>query len=799
MTASTTTDEGGRKWPWATLDEREEPPDLPLMPREGWLSLIALAAMIIVVAIAIDDAGWVGTSPGTHASQTRFLPASALVSVLVGAWLARTRFNHITAHAIGALLGAIVLLYLISGSLSDAPAVEQRLHALNLSVSTFVYEVFVLGVRSSETSVFLLVMGALVWAAGQFAAFGVFRRHRAGPGIALAGLILLLNISITVRFQYVHLIVFVGAALLLLMRLNLFEHTREWRARGVRDVADISNSFLRYGATMVGVVLVGSILLAANASSAPLSRSWGNFDQQLLDIGYGVNRWLGGVTGEARGPNVLFTPTQTIRDFWQSSTEQVFSVTASDGVGRRWRGATYDSFDGRTWQQLDRELMVVDPGEPVFGHISEGAISGSGWEEVSVTVTPADFSGDIYVAPANPLTIDQPSEVLTNGAGGPFVAGKLAYGLQADSPYTLEAMVRKQSGADALTGSELAAAGRNYPQWSSRYTLIRPNSVGDTVAETAQQILASLPASQRDPYHIAVAVQDYLYRSGGFSYTTDVRGMCDGQKVVDCFLAIKRGYCEYFATAMVMLLRELGVPSRYVLGYLPGHAQADGTWLVDRSASHAWVEVFFPGYGWVEFDPTPGNGENGQSPTQLAEGSPVASPTPGTNQDAPSSFNPECITPRQPNCGPDVTSVTPPGPPSNPDSALGVMIAVLGLGAAGLLALGFVFFRRVPKGGPELAFNSISRLAARLGYGPQPAQTTYEYAERLGELVPVASADLHLIATAKVEATYARMVAGESMLGLVAGAYRRARVGLLRLIVRRPRVGRGPRSTSRPD
>ena len=62
-----------------------------------------------------------------------------------------------------------------------------------------------------------------------------------------------------------------------------------------------------------------------------------------------------------------------------------------------------------------------------------------------------------------------------------------------------------------------------------------------------------------------------------------------------------------------MLLRELGVPARYVLGYLPGHEQEDGSFRVDRSASHAWVEVYFPRYGWVEFDPTPGNAENGQA------------------------------------------------------------------------------------------------------------------------------------------------------------------------------------------
>ena len=57
---------------------------------------------------------------------------------------------------------------------------------------------------------------------------------------------------------------------------------------------------------------------------------------------------------------MLFTPSQTIRDFWQSSTEEVFTATISDGMGRRWRGATYDSFDGRQWQQLDRQSTMVD-------------------------------------------------------------------------------------------------------------------------------------------------------------------------------------------------------------------------------------------------------------------------------------------------------------------------------------------------------------------------------------------------------------------------------------------------------
>jgi hypothetical protein len=110
---------------------------------------------------------------------------------------------------------------------------------------------------------------------------------------------------------------------------------------------------------------------------------------------------------------------------------------------------------------------------------------------------------------------------------------------------------------------------------------------------------------------------------------TDVRGQCkDNLQLVDCFIQNKQGYCEFFATAMVMLMRELGVPARYVLGYLPGKdPENDGTWSVDRGAAHAWVEVWFPTYGWVEFDPTPGNGENGQEATVLPPGPRVDPPS----------------------------------------------------------------------------------------------------------------------------------------------------------------------------
>jgi transglutaminase-like putative cysteine protease len=532
-------------------------------------------------------------------------------------------------------------------------------------------------------------------------------------------------------------------------------------------------------------------VLAANASSAPLSRAWNSFDDQLLEIGYGVNRLLGGVSGPARGPNVLFTPEQTIRDFWQSSSQEVFTATISDGQPRRWRGAVYDSFNGNKWQQLDRQSVLVNQGDDLLAQSVEDDLEGSDWEMISATVTPNDFGGDVFVAPAEPVKIDQPAAIVTNGAQGPFVSGKLANGIEQGFSYTVESAVRVKTGKNVLTANQLAVSGDNYPEWVRRYLDIRPGSVGDDVVNTAKQILDSLPKAKQDPYHIAEAVQDYLFSKGGFEYVTDVRGLCDTTQKIDCFLQIKKGYCEYFASAMVMLLRELNVPARYVVGYLPGQQIDKSTYRVEMSASHAWVEVYFNGHGWLEFDPTPGNAANGQTTTHLPEGAPVASgsPVPGSPRPQ-SSVDPVCEGDRFSRACLENTQT----PPANlntpggggPDYTLfiGLGVLLLLIGGAGV---GLALFRRVPSSEPEIAYSGLSRLATRLGYGPKPSQTVYEYADRLGELVPVAAGDVHLIATAKVEATYARRRPEEGVLSMIGGAYRRARLGLLRLLVRRPR------------
>ncbi|TFV52184.1 DUF3488 and transglutaminase-like domain-containing protein [Blastococcus sp. TF02A-35] len=118
-------------------------------------------------------------------------------------------------------------------------------------------------------------------------------------------------------------------------------------------------------------------------------------------------------------------------------------------------------------------------------------------------------------------------------------------------------------------------------------------------------LTAELTAGAASPYERVRRIQDYLTdRANGFTYSLATTPGTSGDDLLD-FLRLKRGYCEQYAGAMAVLVRQAGLPSRVVLGYTPGEVQRDGSRLVTSDDAHAWVEVYFDGYGWVPFDPTP--------------------------------------------------------------------------------------------------------------------------------------------------------------------------------------------------
>ena len=194
--------------------------------------------------------------------------------------------------------------------------------------------------------------------------------------------------------------------------------------------------------------------------------------------------------------------------------------------------------------------------------------------------------------------------------------------------YTVTASILRLDDEDAISGNLLKAASEDYPaDIGARYTAVPEGALGPYAQTLLQTVLALSPT--RDPYDIAVTLRDYLRSDANFTYQNDVRDVaCDDPSAVECFARSKRGYCLHYATTMAMLLRAANpanrIPTRLVQGFLPG-SRAGTVETVRNWNAHAWVEVYFPGYGWIPFDPT-GGGVG--SPPVIQAGPPVASAPP---------------------------------------------------------------------------------------------------------------------------------------------------------------------------
>ena len=186
------------------------------------------------------------------------------------------------------------------------------------------------------------------------------------------------------------------------------------------------------------------------------------------------------------------------------------------------------------------------------------------------------------------------------------------------------------------TPAQLTAAGRVIPADYSAY-LALPDGMPPSIAAEAAQVTAAATSD----YGKAVALQEF-FRNGAFTYSesapVDEGYDGTGMEVLAKFLDVRSGYCIHFASAMAVMARTLGIPSRVAVGFLPGDKQVatvDGRtqYRVTTQNVHTWPELYFEGIGWTRFEPTPGRGfvptyADEATPGVPTPAVPSASPTP---------------------------------------------------------------------------------------------------------------------------------------------------------------------------
>jgi hypothetical protein len=179
------------------------------------------------------------------------------------------------------------------------------------------------------------------------------------------------------------------------------------------------------------------------------------------------------------------------------------------------------------------------------------------------------------------------------------------------SPRVLEAAPPRYP---AATRRFLEVWGRPLPPYEAPVRAARVRALFADVEDTAfgdylplYEEATRVAGDARSPYAAVLALESWFRQSGGFRYDERPPRALDLPPLVDFVTVTRSGYCQHFAGAMALMLRLLGIPSRVAVGFTSG-AYDDGVWTVTDHNAHAWVEVWFPGHGWVAFDPTPGRG-----------------------------------------------------------------------------------------------------------------------------------------------------------------------------------------------
>jgi hypothetical protein len=279
-----------------------------------------------------------------------------------------------------------------------------------------------------------------------------------------------------------------------------------------------------------------------------------------------------------------------------------------------WRATAFDRYTGRMWQnavgERARAALGVTTAEDARTPLAPGVVLEQpelrGRTLVTTTFELAQTRSDGLVMVGGALAstslpvlmqhgyLDIDGELLPNFTETATVVA--AAPLEASQTYTVATYL------STVDEQSLRESGTGYPEWVRMSYLQLPETVTPRVRELATTIVRN--AGAVTPYDKALAIQEYL-RTLPYN---DQRPMPpEDRDWVDWFLFdAPGGYCDDFASAMVVLLRAGGVPARWVQGYAGGELDPDRrVYLVHENIAHSWPEVYFPGYGWQRFEPTP--------------------------------------------------------------------------------------------------------------------------------------------------------------------------------------------------
>ncbi|MCX7617346.1 transglutaminase domain-containing protein [Tepidiforma sp.] len=700
-----------------------------VMSWEDWLTFAVAVITFVAIGHSLEQANWVDGMPP-------FIP-TVLAGLAIGMLTARTRLHALAIHPVGLLAGAVVVV-LVAQTYADGPTLADRLADFRVRMVEW-FHVVRAGDISNDNLPFVTLVQGTTWLAAYLAAWCLFRWHNAWLALLPGGFILLTNISFLDGQPTGDFVVFLFGAIVLISRVHLQKHLARWRAEGVDYPEFISVSLIQLTVAVAAALVVlawwlplGNQAKAAESVFDTLARPFTSQSDQLVRLFHNID--------SRRGANLhTFGNTLPIQGDVTLGSKRLFEVnSAQAGL---LRATSYEVYTGNGWKAGDRDSARVDARE-----LAVDARSAT-YEARTTAILRVKLlsSESTILTPGVPLAANLDTRVDTApGQAGDIERMRSRVALGPDDTYNSFGSV------STATAAQLDAAGTAYPDWVAERYLQLPNSLPQSVRDETRRIIAESGA--RTPYQQAKAIEAYL-RS--FPYDLAVPAPPPGRDAVEFLLFdLKRGYFDYQSSAMCVMLRTAGIPCRVAVGYVLTPGSGDETlYTVRKSDAYSWVEVFFPSYGWVEFNPTSDRPEGGAG--GLSQ--PLVPSDPFVEPSLEELFGPDYLDPTG-GAGP-VQEALAEDPVIN--QRFNWLLVIIPLSILALVAAAAVGLRVAWNWGlaglDERArlWAHTQRLAGWAGLGPRAPETPREWSRRLGRTIQREEPAIRL-SQAYEESRYAR-------------------------------------------
>jgi transglutaminase-like putative cysteine protease len=687
-----------------------------------WLNIIFLFLALGIAIYSIEQAHWITRQPSLTLVLVLAIAATRLLTV--------TRLPGWCVHVLLVFTGLLVTVWQGISILPEASGVGE------------IFTIFAAWMRGGagmpageQQAIFGILLVFLTWMVSYLSTWFILRRHNAWVAVCLGLVIIIINLTNLLDKTYLFFTLYLLAAVLLIIETRI---AKQQSAARIAVLYSGKSLFYLIISLFCITVLAATLswvtpqlrwpsLQTAIATAMPWKNS---VEESSLNI-------LGAVPSKKAIATASTIQSLSFGKTWNESEEIRYTVYSEQPA--YWQVNVYDTYESDSWSS---NVTEEDLRERRTSWDNTEDPAGQSRLQYRV-VTRLDT--DIMLLTGDYVSSDIPA-LVSIGVDGEVVGAKTPRMLIPGENYIIRTYVADAS-ADSLNGT----AGKYDDAIKSVYL-----QLPDSFPEDVRQLSENITAGAKTPYEKVMALDAYLAK---IPYNKEVDALPEGADAVENFLFTqKKGFCLHFASAMTTMLRSVGVPARLAVGFLPGDPGENyGEYILRDKHYHAWTQVYFPGHGWINFEPTPGGTGATESPAD--SNTPLIS-TPRIREfgewevwEYPlGQFPGESQT--MPSYPTETQDATPHPLPFADELGKAVVIILGALVVFGLIyglarAIRPLYSRQIWKVDRENMASSVYTSLCRLVYAvrlmPAPQETPLEFSVRIAEYIPEQSRELRTI------------------------------------------------------